>query len=56
MDKEITLVQEIYFDICDILNGSTYKELSYDNKKEFLLIQKEKLEELELRLTNKIKG
>lgn len=43
-----TKLQEVYFDLCDLRNGSTYKELSYDSKKEFLDIQIEKLEQLEL--------
>lgn len=39
----LTLTQEIYFDICDILNGNTYTQLGYDNRQDFLLCQREKL-------------
>ena len=50
-ENTITLVQEIYFDICDRLYGNSYKDLSYDNEKEFLQVQKDKLEAIERALT-----
>ena len=43
-------IQTIYFDICDMLNGSTYIELGYDNKRDFLLNTQAKLTEIENRL------
>ena len=46
-----TLLQEVYFDICDRLYGNSYKDLSYDNEKEFLQVQKDKLEAIERALT-----
>jgi hypothetical protein len=46
-------VQEVYFDICDRLYGNSYKDLSYDNEKEFLQVQKDKLEAIERALTIK---
>ena len=49
----LTLVQEVYFDICDRLYGNSYKDLSYDNEKEFLQVQKDKLEAIERALTIK---
>jgi hypothetical protein len=51
MNKYIQeVVTEIYFDICDLSYGQTYKDIGYDNKKEFLAIMKSRLEELEDRL------
>ena len=47
----LTLLQEVYFDICDRLYGNSYKDLSYDNEKEFLQVQKDKLEAIERALT-----
>ena len=49
----LTLVQEVYFDLCDRLYGNSYKDLSYDNEKEFLQVQKDKLEAIERALTIK---
>jgi hypothetical protein len=49
----LTLLQEVYFDICDRLYGNSYKDLSYDNEKEFLQVQKDKLEAIERALTIK---
>ena len=50
-EKTLTLLQEVYFDICDRLEGNSYKDLSYDNEEEFLLVQKDKLEAIEKALT-----
>jgi hypothetical protein len=51
MNKYIQeVVTEMYFDICDLSYGQTYKDIGYDNKKEFLAIMKSRLEELENRL------
>lgn len=50
MTKPRTLIQEMYFDVCDLLAGNTYQELSYDNKTDFLLIMRDKLAELENQL------
>ena len=43
----LTLVQEVYFDVCDILDGNSYKDISYDDEREFLQVQKEKLARIE---------
>lgn len=51
-NSTLTLVQEVYFDICDAIYGNSYKELGYDNKKDFLLAQRDKLEQIEKDLTN----
>jgi hypothetical protein len=52
-NNTLTLLQEVYFDICDKLYGNSYKDLSYDNEKEFLQVQKDKLEAIERALTIK---
>lgn len=41
--KLITLIQEVYFDIADVVEGNTYKQLGYDNRMDFLLAQRDKL-------------
>ena len=45
--KLLTLIQEVYFDIADVVDGNTYKELGYDNKMDFLLTQRDKLVRIE---------
>jgi hypothetical protein len=47
-------MQEVYFDICDLLAGNTYQELGYDDKKDFLLAQRDKLVQLENQLFSEI--
>ena len=43
----LTHIQEIYFDVCDQLNGESYKEMGYENKREMLEEFKWKLERIE---------
>ena len=43
----LTLVQEVYFDLCDVINGNSYVSLGYDNKIDFLLAQRDKLAAIE---------
>ena len=43
----LTYVQEIYFDVCDQLNGESYKSMGYDSKREMLEEFKWKLERIE---------
>lgn len=50
--KALELVQEVYFDLCDIIEGNTYKSIGYDNRLDFLLVQRDKLAELENRLSS----
>jgi hypothetical protein len=38
-----TLIQEIYFDLCDAIGGNSFKELGYDNKLDFLMVQRDKI-------------
>jgi hypothetical protein len=47
----LTLVQEVYFDICDLLDGNSYKSIGYENRKDFLLCQREKLLRVEMIIT-----
>lgn len=42
-----TLIQEVYFDLCDVIDGNSYKSLGYDDKKDFLLAQRDKLAQIE---------
>ena len=48
--KSLELIQQVYFDLCDVINGNTYKSLGYDNKIDFLLAQRDKMAEIEGRL------
>jgi hypothetical protein len=51
--KALEAIQLSYFDICDLLNGNTYTELGYDNRKDFLLILRDRMAEVEHRLFTK---
>jgi hypothetical protein len=42
-----TLVQEVYFDLCDVIDGNSYKRLGYDNRIDFMLAQRDKMEAIE---------
>lgn len=48
--KVLELIQEVYFDLCDAIEGNSYKTIGYDSKLDFLLAQRDKLAELENRL------
>lgn len=48
--KVLELIQEVYFDLCDAIEGNSYKTIGYDSKLDFLLAQRDKLAELEYRL------
>jgi len=43
----LTLIQELYFDVCDLSYGQSYQSLGYKNKIEFLAEFKRKLEIIE---------
>jgi hypothetical protein len=43
----LTHIQELYFDVCDKLNGESYKDMGYENKREMLKEFKWKLERIE---------
>lgn len=45
--KLLTLVQEVYFDLCDIIEGQSYKDIGFDDEREFLLVQKDKMARIE---------
>ena len=54
MEKYIEeLLTEMQFDFADLEFGLTYKEIGYKSKKEFFEEMKNKLYELEYRLTKK---
>jgi len=52
--KVKTLVQEVYFDICDLLNGNQIDDIvidgfqEFETLREFLEEQKRKLEKIEV--------
>lgn len=50
----LTLTQEVYFDLCDILEGQSYQSIGYENRKDFLLVQREKLLRIELALNKQL--
>jgi hypothetical protein len=39
----LTSVQEIYFDLCDLLNGNSYTSLGYDNRTDCFTTMRDKL-------------
>jgi hypothetical protein len=43
----ITLIQEVYFDLTDLINGESYKSLGYDNRQDFLIESRAKLHRVE---------
>jgi hypothetical protein len=43
----LTHIQEIYFNVCDQLNGESYKDMGYENKREMFDEFKWKLERIE---------
>jgi hypothetical protein len=53
MDKYIEeLVTEMQFDVADLCNGLSYKQIGYDTKKEYFLELNGKIIELYKRLLN----
>lgn len=56
MNNTLTTVQEVYFDLCDILDNNDYSDIKieglheFEDLREFLIEQKNKLAEIELRL------
>ena len=44
------LIQQVFFDVQDLLNGDTYQDLGYSTRREFLQDQAERLAEAERRL------
>jgi hypothetical protein len=53
MSKTLTKIQEVYFDLCDIIDNNDYSKVKikgleeFDNLREFLIEQKNKLAEIE---------
>lgn len=56
MNNTLTTIQEVYFDLCDILDNNDYSKVKikgfyeFEDLREFLIEQKNKLAEIELRL------
>ncbi len=48
--KALELIQQSYFDLCDLLAGNSYADIGYDSRKEFLEILRDRLAEAEERL------
>ena len=46
----LVLIQQVYFDLCDVLNGDTFKDLGYNSKREFFEVNRDRLAEIEDRL------
>ena len=42
-NQALTSVQEMYFDICDLLNGCSYTSLGYDSRTDCLTTMRDKL-------------
>lgn len=40
-------IQQCYFDVCDLLNGQSYKDIGYDSRNEMLEEFKERLSRIE---------
>ena len=43
----LTNIQEMYFDVCDLLNGESYQSVGYASRKEMLEEFQEKLARVE---------
>jgi hypothetical protein len=43
----LTNIQEMYFDVCDLLRGESYQSMGYTNRKEMLEEFQEKLARVE---------
>jgi hypothetical protein len=55
--KLLTLVQEVYFDLCDILDNNELEDgiegfMEFDNLREFIEEQKQKMSRIERFLDN----
>ena len=48
----LTTIQQMYFDVTDLINGETYKTIGYDGQKDFLKEMQKRLSDLEFNLTH----
>ena len=48
----LTTIQQMYFDVTDLINGETYKAIGYDGQKDFLKEMQKRLSDLEFNLTH----
>jgi hypothetical protein len=51
IERAVEKVQQVYFDVCDLLNGNSYKQIGYDNQQDFLLVVRDHLMQAEIYLT-----
>lgn len=49
-EKTNVAIQQVYFDICDLINGLNYRDLGYPTRKAWLLDQQDRLLEVQARL------
>ncbi len=49
-EKTLVLIQQVYFDICDLVNGDSYQNLGYASRKQWLYDQQDRLLEVQARL------
>ena len=60
-NRQLTMLQEVYFDLCDVLNSYQYKKTrikgieGYETLQEFLIEQRNKLAEIEAYETSEVK-
>lgn len=49
MNEPTTLghIQQLFFDVCDLLNGQSYKDIGYETRNEMLEEFKLRLEQIE---------
>lgn len=55
IERAIEKIQQVYFDVCDLLAGNSYTEIGYDNKKDFLLVIQDHLLAAEMHLKDNIR-
>jgi len=55
-ENTLEALQQVYFDICDLRNGSSYQSLGYTTRREWLSYQQDKLLEVEARLKREFLG
>lgn len=53
-ERAIVLIQQVYFDLCDLSYGSNYRDLGYSSRKDWLQDQQERLLEAQLRIKEEI--
>jgi hypothetical protein len=54
INRAVEKIQQAYFDVCDLLNGGSYTEIGYENRKDFLLVMQEHLFQAEMYLKDRL--